>query len=98
MIAGVYPMIHDETCRFLAIDFDGEGWKDDIKIINQVCEKIDILPSIERSRSGNGAHVWFFFEEKVPAILARKFGSAILTFAMNMRHEIKFRNFSFLSG
>ncbi len=93
VVAGVYPLLTDETCWFLAIDFDDEGWKKDISVLRKVCSQFDIPVVVERSRSGNGAHAWFFFDQPVQAILARKFGSAILTFAMNQRHEIKFKSY-----
>ncbi len=93
MIAGVYPLLTDETCWFLAIDFDDEGWKKDISALRKVCNQFDIPVAIERSRSGNGVHAWFFFDQPVQASLARKFGSAILTFAMNQRHEITFKSY-----
>jgi superfamily II DNA or RNA helicase len=93
LVAGIYPMLCDETCWFLAIDFDDEGWQKDITVLREVCFLFEIPVSVERSRSGNGAHAWFFFEHPVPATLARKFGSAILTFAMNKRHEITFKSY-----
>lgn len=93
IVVGLYPMNQDESCCFLAIDFDDEGWKKDISIIRDVCEEFNIPRAVERSRSGKGGHVWFFFEEQVPAATARKFGSSLLTFAMNKRHEIKFKSY-----
>jgi len=92
-VAGIYPLLSDETCWFLAIDFDGEEWQKDIKTIMEVCSEFSIPIAVERSRSGNGAHAWFFFEQPVPASAARKFGSAMLTFAMNQRHEITFKSY-----
>ena len=92
-VAGIYPMQLDETCNFLAIDFDDEGWMQDISILRSVCEEFEIPFATERSRSGKGAHIWFFFEEKIPAASARKFGSSLLTFSMNKRHEIRFNSY-----
>jgi superfamily II DNA or RNA helicase len=86
--AGVYPMLADETCHFLAIDFDKEGWRDDVRAVMATCEKLDIPAALERSRSGNGGHVWMFFAEAVPATLARKVGSFILTETMERRPEL----------
>jgi len=88
-IVGVYPLLPDETCLFLAIDFDEEKWEDDIKIFRSVCYTYNIPVAIERSRSGNGVHAWIFFEEPVTAISARKLGNALLTKAMSVRHEIR---------
>ncbi len=93
LIAGIYPMLCDETCWFLAIDFVDEGWQKDITMLREVCSLFEIPIAVERSRSGNGAHAWFFFEHPLPATLARKFGSAILTNAMNKRHEITFKSY-----
>ena len=58
---GIYPLLEDETTYILVIDFDGNGWKDDVNVFRSVCDKIGLTVSIERSRSGNGAHAWFFF-------------------------------------
>lgn len=92
-VVGLYPMCVDETCFSLAIDFDDEDWKKDISVIRDVCCEFDIPVSVERSRSGRGAHMWFFFESQISALLARKFGSALLTHAMNKRHEITFKSY-----
>ncbi len=93
IVAGIYPMCLDETCYFLAIDFDDDGWNKDISVLRDVCMEFDISFVVERSRSGNGAHVWFFFEELISAALARKFGTSLLTYSMNKRHEIKFNSY-----
>lgn len=92
-VAGIYPLCLDETCHFLVIDFDGEEWQKDISVLREVCVKFDIPLAVERSRSGKGAHGWFFFKSPIPAALARKFGSALLTCAMSKRHEIKFESY-----
>ncbi|MDO8548817.1 MAG: DEAD/DEAH box helicase family protein [Ignavibacteria bacterium] len=93
IVAGIYPLCLDETCNFLAIDFDDGQWQKDISVLREVCSEFNIPASIERSRSGTGAHVWLFFESPISAVLARKFGSAILTCSMNKRHEIKFESY-----
>lgn len=93
LIVGIYPLCLDETCHFLAIDFDGEEWKKDISVLREVCHEFNIPVSVERSRSGKGAHAWFFFDAPIAAVDARKFGSAILTYSMNKRHEIKFKSY-----
>jgi len=91
--AGIYPLLQDETCCFLAIDLDGDTWQKDVSILREVCIDYNIPVAIERSRSGDGAHVWFFFEPPLPASIVRRFGSALLTSSMNKRHEIKFRSY-----
>lgn len=92
-VAGVYPLLQDETCHFLAIDFDKEGWQEDSSTLRDVCAAFNIPIAFERSRSGQGAHAWFFFTAPLSASLARKFGSALLTYAMSKRHEIKFKSY-----
>ena len=93
LVAGIYPLCLDETCYFLAIDFDDGEWQKDISQFREVCSEFDLTVAIERSRSGNGAHAWIFFENPIAATLARKLGSALLTYAMNKRHEITFKSY-----
>lgn len=76
---GVYPILPDDTCWFLAVDFDESDWLKDAQAFRETCERHGIPASLERSRSGNGAHVWIFFNETVPAKLARSLGSLLLT-------------------
>ena len=92
-VAGIYPMCPDESCYFLAIDFDDGEWQKDVTTLREVCTEFKIPIAVERSRSGKGAHVWFFFENSLPASFARKFGSALLSYAMNKRHEITFKSY-----
>ncbi|MCX6866762.1 MAG: restriction endonuclease subunit R, partial [Verrucomicrobia bacterium] len=87
-VAGVYPMLADETCYLLAMDFDQDSWRDDVLAVMETCRSLLIPAALERSRSGNGAHVWFFFEQAVPATLARKLGSLVLTETMERRPEL----------
>ena len=79
---GVYPLHADDTCRLLAIDLDGHAWREDVAAIREASEGLEVVPAVERSRSGQGAHVWFFFSEAVPAATARRFGLMLLTDAM----------------
>lgn len=89
-VAGVYPMLLDETCFFLAVDFDKGGWLEDSTAYVESCRELSPSAALERSRSGLGAHVWLFFDEAVPAALARKVGSYILTETMERRPDIGF--------
>jgi hypothetical protein len=66
LTAGIYPLLKDEACWFLAIDFDQATWTDDVSAFLQVCEEWAIPACLERSRSGRGAHVWIFFEQTIP--------------------------------
>jgi superfamily II DNA or RNA helicase len=92
-IIGIYPLFPDDNCLFLAVDFDEEDWQKDISAFRLVCNELNIPVAIERSRSGNGAHAWFFFDEPIPAVSARKLGNALLTKVMSVRHEIKFTSY-----
>ena len=65
-VMGVYPLLLDETCWFLAADFDGDAWLEDVEAFAKTCTANGLTASVERSRSGHGAHVWFFFSEPVP--------------------------------
>ncbi len=81
-------MMLDETCFFLAIDLDKANWKDDASAVMETCRRLEIHAVLERSRSGNGAHVWMFFESAVPASVARRLGSHVLTETMERRPDI----------
>jgi hypothetical protein len=59
---GVYPLLADETCNFMAVDFDKKDWQEDVNSFARTCREKGIECAVERSRSGEGAHVWFFFE------------------------------------
>ena len=85
---GLYPLLRNETCWLLAIDFDKKNWNHDVLAFVEVCRAANVPFSIERSRSGNGAHVWIFFQEELPASLARKLGMALLEKTLASRFEI----------
>lgn len=85
---GVYPMLADETCWFLAADFDKTTWRDDAAAFMQACATRGVPAALERSRSGQGAHVWIFFAEPVPASLARRLGAHLVTEAMERNPDI----------
>lgn len=87
-VLGVYPMLADETCWFLAIDFDKASWQADVVALTATCRQKGLAPAVERSRSGQGAHVWFFFTAPVPARSARAMGCALITETMASRPEL----------
>jgi superfamily II DNA or RNA helicase len=85
---GVYPLLPDESCHFLALDFDKAEWQRDVSAFRDVCAQLEVPAYVEISRSGEGAHVWVFFAQAVPAAQARRLGSALLTRATALRHEV----------
>lgn len=92
-VVGVYPLLEDETCWFLAIDFDKASWQSDAAEVMRSCGELGVPASLERSRSGRGAHLWIFFESPVPAHTSRNLGCAILTDALERRHQIGFDSY-----
>jgi superfamily II DNA or RNA helicase/very-short-patch-repair endonuclease len=87
-VVGIYPLLQDETCFFLAVDFDKASWREDAAAFCETCRRLNLPAALERSRSGQGAHVWFFFEQAIPAALARRLGSHVLTETMEGRPDI----------
>src|SRR6266702_1305692 len=85
---GVYPLLPDETCWFLALDFDKKSWMADAGAFLATCRRFQVPAAVERSRSGNGAHIWTFFDRPVLAADARRLACALLTRTMEKRHEI----------
>ena len=82
---GIYPLLADETCWLVAIDLDGPGWREDVGALRDSARELDIPVLVERSRSGNGAHLWVLFSRPVTARVARAVGSLLLTRAMSRR-------------
>jgi hypothetical protein len=85
---GVYPLLQDDTCWFAAVDFDKKTWETDATAFLETCYGLDIPAALERSRSGNGAHVWIFFAEPIPASLGRRLASTLLTRTMERRYTM----------
>jgi type III restriction protein res subunit len=92
-VVAIYPMLEDNTTWLLAADFDEENWQADVAAFCKCCREIGLTPAVERSRSGNGAHVWLFFSNPVPAADARRLGSGLLTQTMACRHELSFASY-----
>lgn len=79
---GIYPLLPGDLCNFLAIDFDKSTYEKDVISFWNLCDELDVPIYVEKSRSGNGAHVWIFFETSIPARIARKMGNILLTKTM----------------
>jgi hypothetical protein len=92
-VAGVYPMLPDESCWFLAADFDKKSWMHDVSAFHDTADAMGIPVAIERSRSGNGAHAWIFFSEPVPVVDARRLGASLITATMDRCPEIGFDSY-----
>jgi superfamily II DNA or RNA helicase/very-short-patch-repair endonuclease len=87
-VMGLYPMLSDETCYLLAVDLDGDGWREDARALQETCRRLALPVALERSRSGKGGHLWLFLAEALPASMARNVGSHLLTETMEGRPEI----------
>lgn len=93
LIMGVYPLLENETCRFLAIDFDKGNWQTEILAAKKIYAEYGIESYMERSRSGNGGHLWIFFNEEIEARIARQLGIKVLETAMSRMGGTKFDSF-----
>ncbi|HEY1931487.1 MAG TPA: DEAD/DEAH box helicase family protein [Acetobacteraceae bacterium] len=92
-VMGVYALLPDETCSFLAVDFDGASWSDDARAFVETSRAEGVPVALERSRSGEGGHVWVFFASPVPARDARRLGAWLVTRTMERRPEISFASY-----
>lgn len=88
-VIGLYPILPDDTCCFLAVDFDDGAWQENVSAVRSVCDEWEIPCAVERSWCGEGAHLWIFFEDAIPCASARKQGSALLPTAMEREGKLK---------
>ena len=90
---GVYPLNLDENCYFLALDFDKDTWQKDAVAFFKICQNLSIPAVLERSQSGNGAHIWIFFANAISARLARSLGTALLSRTMQECHTLRMESY-----
>jgi superfamily II DNA or RNA helicase len=85
---GIYPLLTNDCCYFLAVDFDDEQWSEDAKAFQMSCDNLGVSAYLEISRSGSGAHIWIFFDKAVIARDARRLGSAIISYTCNRTRQL----------
>lgn len=90
---GVYPLLADDSCHFLAVDFDDADWRADAQAFAQSCRELGVLVVLEISRSGNGAHAWIFFSSNVAARDARRLGTAIISHTCARTRQLKLTSY-----
>lgn len=92
-IVGVYPLLPDDTCYFLAVDFDEAEWREDAQAFMQSCRELGIPAALEISRSGNGAHAWIFFASCASARDARRLGTAAISHTCARTRQLKLESY-----
>lgn len=88
VVVGIYPLLPDDSCYFLAVDFDEAEWRDDARAFVQSCHELNVPVALEISRSGNGAHAWIFFDRNVSAFDARRLGASIISHACERTRQL----------
>jgi len=90
---GVYPLLADDDCHFLAVDFDDADWRSDAQAFIQSCRELGVPAALEISRSGNGAHAWVFFSSKVAARDARRLGTSLISHTCVRTRQLKLSSY-----
>jgi hypothetical protein len=90
---GVYPLLTDDTCHFLAVDFDDAEWREDVRAFTGSCDALGVPVALEVSRSGNGAHAWIFFVSRVSARDARRLGTALISHTCARTRQLKLSSY-----
>lgn len=90
---GIYPLLSDDTCHFLALVFDEGEWRDDARAFMQSCSDLGVPVALEISRSGHGAHVWVFFDARVSARDARRLGTALISHTCARVRQLKLQSY-----
>lgn len=86
---GVYPLLEDDSCHFLAADFDDAEWREDSGAFVQSCRELGVPVALEISRSGEGAHAWVLFTGRVAARDARRLGAALISHTCARTRQLK---------
>jgi superfamily II DNA or RNA helicase len=90
---GIYPLLEDDTCHFLAVDFDETDWRDDARAFIQSCIELGVPAALEISRSGQGAHAWIFFASAVSARDARRLGTSIISHTCARTRQLRLTSY-----
>ena len=90
---GVYPLLEDDSCYFLAVDFDEAEWRDDARAFMESCDELGVPTALEISRSGQGAHAWVFFAGRVAARDARRLGTAIISHTCARTRQLRLTSY-----
>jgi superfamily II DNA or RNA helicase len=90
---GVYPLLEDDSCYFVAVDFDEAEWREDARAFMGSCEALGVPAALEISRSGSGAHAWVFFAGRVSARDARRLGTAIISHTCTRTRQLKLNSY-----
>ncbi|MFO7629890.1 MAG: hypothetical protein R6W06_10330 [Prochlorococcaceae cyanobacterium] len=90
---GLYPLLENDHCHLLAVDFDEQDWRDDARAFMRSCRELAVPAALEISRSGKGAHVWVFFEEAVSAREARQLGAALISHTCSSTRQLELSSY-----
>ena len=90
---GVYPLLEDDSCYFVAVDFDEAEWREDARAFMGSCEALGVPAALEISRSGCGAHAWVFFAGRVSARDARRLGTAVISHTCARTRQLKLNSY-----
>ncbi len=91
--AGLYPLLEDDSCYFLAVDFDKAEWQKDASAFMRACDELSVPAALEISRSRQGAHVWIFFASRVSAREARRLGTAIISYTCSRTRQLQLSSY-----
>ena len=92
-VMGLYPMATDETVRFAVIDFDEASWRRDALLVVRKARELELPVALEKSRSGKGAHLWFFLQTAVPAKSVREVLTYVMTLVLEEHPEVSLNSY-----